>query len=222
MHPAGHFTATALGLLATLAAVPAQPASTTVSATLRWTAPGDDGMVGRAQAYMLRYSTVPITDANFGSATPVAGGPAPRPPGSLETFAVTGLAPSTVYFFAIKTSDDAGNWSVLSNVASFPALMTGVEDPPAALSFWAPWPNPARTSLRCTFTLPGPAMFQVDAFSVDGRHVSHLASGWRPAGRGEVTWDLRDDEGHRVPAGVYLVRARLGGDILTRRVAVVP
>jgi hypothetical protein len=193
----------------------------TASVSLQWTAPGDDGMVGRAQAYALRYSTLPITAANFGVATPVPGMPAPGLPGSAETVTVGGLAGHTVYYFAIKTLDDAGNWSGLSNVAIYP-IVTGVEDAPAVLSFSAPWPNPARGWLRCAFVLPRGEAVEVDAFGVDGRHVRRLASGWRPAGHGEIAWDLRDDAGNRVPAGLYLVRARLGASRWTRRVAVLP
>jgi chitodextrinase len=88
------------------------------SITLNWTAPGDDGDVGQATAYDVRYSTSPITDQNWDSATPVDGEPAPSPAGSVESFTRDGLQPSTTYYFAIKTSDEAGNWSGLSNVAT--------------------------------------------------------------------------------------------------------
>jgi hypothetical protein len=47
--------------------------------------------------------------------------PAPKPAGSLEQFTVTGLIPSTTYYFAIKARDAAGNAS-LSNVATATTL----------------------------------------------------------------------------------------------------
>jgi len=197
------------------------PRSAASSVTLRWTAPGDDGMTGRAAAYQLRYSTAPIIESNFDAATPVAGVPAPGLPGSTETFVVPGLVSSQVYFFAIKTLDEAGNRSMLSNVAIYPAPPpTAVGDSPAGLSFSPPWPNPARDDLRCAYTLPRAAAIQVDAFGADGRHVRSLASGWRPAGHGEIAWDLRDGDGRRVPAGVYFVRAHLGHEARTRRAVV--
>jgi chitodextrinase len=88
------------------------------SVGLTWTAPGDDGLSGRATEYDLRYSTAAITAGNFASATRVTGVPAPSPPGSSESFTVNGLQPGTTYWFAIKTADDVGNWSLLSNVVS--------------------------------------------------------------------------------------------------------
>jgi len=94
----------------------APTAVTPSSATLVWTAPGDDGTAGTASTYDLRYSTATITPLNFGMATPVAGVPAPSPPGSSELMTVTGLAAGTEYFFALKSSDEVPNVSALSNV----------------------------------------------------------------------------------------------------------
>lgn len=88
------------------------------SATLSWSAPGNDGNQGTASAYDIRYSTSNITEGNWGSATTVSGEPTPQPAGSSESFAVGGLEPGTPYYFAIKTADSVPNWSALSNVAT--------------------------------------------------------------------------------------------------------
>jgi hypothetical protein len=221
MHPKARIAAAAFGLLSIIVSVPAPSASPAVSSTLSWTAPGDDGMSGRAQQYSLRYSTAPIVEANFNNATAVSGLPAPAISGATETFTVSGLVSNTVYYFAIKTRDEAGNWSLLSNVAIVPPGTVAVEELPASVSFAAPWPNPARAALNLAFSLPRSARVQVDAFSVDGRRVRRLESGSRPAGHGTIAWDLRDDAGIRVPAGVYLVRALLGDTVWSRRVTVI-
>ena len=197
------------------------PFSAAAVVTQRWTAPGDDAMVGRATAYQLRYSNAPITEASFDGATPAVGVPAPGLPGSTETFTVSGLVANQLYFFAIKTLDEAGNRSGLSNVLAYPSPVTVVEDSPAALSFSPPWPNPARNALWCAVALTRAAWIDVDAFGADGRHVRRLASGGHPAGRSEIVWDLRDEGGRRVPAGIYLVRARVDDTVWSRRVAVV-
>jgi flagellar hook capping protein FlgD len=206
-----------LALVATTA-----PGAAAVSVTLHWTAPGDDGAVGRAQAYALRYSSTPITPANFAGATLVSGLATPLPAGSPESFTVTGLAPNLGYYFAIETCDEAGHWSSLSNVVFIPAQIVDVEDAPLALAFSAPQPNPARHSARFTWVLPEAAPIDVTAFDLAGRPVKTLAGGWRASGQGEVTWDLRDTAGRRVAAGTYLVRARLGARVWTRRLMVVP
>src|SRR5438477_20519 len=57
---------------------------TASSITVNWTAPGDDGAVGTATAYDLRYSTSSITEGNFASASQVSGEPAPAVAGTAE------------------------------------------------------------------------------------------------------------------------------------------
>ncbi len=86
------------------------------SVTVRWTAPGDDGRIGTASVYQLRFSDSPIDAGNFAAAILVAATSAPRPAGSSESVTVRGLVRGTPYWFAIRTQDDAGNWSGLSNV----------------------------------------------------------------------------------------------------------
>lgn len=101
------------------------------SVTLRWTAPGDDGTVGTAAQYDIRYSTSAITNNNFNSATQATGEPAPKVAGSSETFTLNNLAANTTYYFAIKAADEATNWSGLSNVVN---VTTGDETAPAAIA----------------------------------------------------------------------------------------
>ena len=87
------------------------------SITLTWIAPGDDGQTGQAAAYDLRYSTEFITPSNFASALNTSL-PTPLTSSSAETFQVTGLIENTVYYFAIKSRDETGNWSHISNIAN--------------------------------------------------------------------------------------------------------
>ena len=88
------------------------------SLTARWTAPGDDGNSGLASQYDLRYSIVPISPSNFGSATPATGEPAPGSPGTVQEFVIDGLPPGTLFYLAIKTADEVPNWSGMSNVTT--------------------------------------------------------------------------------------------------------
>lgn len=87
------------------------------SITLAWTAPGDDGESGTAAVYDLRHTIAGaiLTDADFTAAAQVPVVSAPQAAGTPETFTLTGLLPATTYFFGIKTADEAGNVSGLSN-----------------------------------------------------------------------------------------------------------
>ena len=111
------------------ATLPAVSEAATV--TLRWTAPGDDGSVGTAAQYDVRYSTSNITNANYNNATQATGESAPKASGQAEQFTISNLQANTTYYFAIKSADESSNWSGLSNVVS---VTTGDETPPAPIA----------------------------------------------------------------------------------------
>ena len=85
---------------------------------LTWTATGDDGNVGTANYYEVRYSTAVIDDANFDAAALASGAPTPGPAGTAESMEVAGLTAGTAYYFALKAFDEWGNAGALSNVAT--------------------------------------------------------------------------------------------------------
>ena len=99
---------------------------TASSVQLSWTAPGDDGATGTATTYDVRYSTATITEGNWASATQASGEPSPQVAGSSESFTVTGLSSGTIYYFAIKTSDEVPNESAISNVPSATTSAAGI------------------------------------------------------------------------------------------------
>ncbi|MEZ4653696.1 MAG: fibronectin type III domain-containing protein [Candidatus Eisenbacteria bacterium] len=102
--------------------------------TLNWTAPGDDGDTGGAVAeYELRYSTQLLNAQNWQTATRFDTG-APSQPGLTERILVSGLIPSTTYYFAVASIDDADNRSGVSNF--FSATTGDVVDvtPPGAVT----------------------------------------------------------------------------------------
>jgi subtilisin family serine protease len=92
------------------------------AATLSWTAPGDDGAVGRAATYDVRFSTSPIDASNFDSATRFPCPPLPLDAGGPQSMRVGGLPSSTNCYFALKTIDTLGNTSAISNVATAATL----------------------------------------------------------------------------------------------------
>lgn len=92
--------------------------TTTDSVTLTWTATGDDGDIGTARYYDLRYSFLPIDNTNWDDAFQAGGEPRPQISGSTETFAVLDLDFDTTYYFAVKVMDNVGNPSGLSNIIS--------------------------------------------------------------------------------------------------------
>ncbi|MFH1631642.1 MAG: fibronectin type III domain-containing protein [bacterium] len=85
-------------------------------AIIGWTAPGDDGSMGAAFAYDIRYSSSPISSSNFSQATPVTTMTVPSQSGMQEQITITELTPSANYYFAIRSIDEQNNESELSNI----------------------------------------------------------------------------------------------------------
>ena len=128
--------------------------TTQTSATLTWTAVGDDGTTGTAATYDLRYSTSIITAATFASATQATGEPAPKYSGYAETFTVTGLDAGTAYYFALKVADGVPNWSGLSNVPNDSTQLPPEGIPPAGVTTLAV-ASTTETSATLTWTAVG-------------------------------------------------------------------
>jgi len=86
---------------------------------LSWTSPGNDGTTGDLKTgsqFRIKYSSdiAQLWDTmryEWYISTAVA-------QGTLSSHIVTGLMNHTTYFFYIKTADESGNWSLLSNKAT--------------------------------------------------------------------------------------------------------
>jgi len=91
------------------------------AAQLTWTAPGDDGNIGAATSYDVRYSASDITDdAAWNNATPLSGEPSPQLAGGAESMSVSleDLPPGARIYFAIRATDEGGNEGGVGSTAS--------------------------------------------------------------------------------------------------------
>ena len=88
----------------------------TFAVTVVWSVAGDDSAYGEASSYELRYATDPLTEQNWASAT-IADGRVltGSEPGQREARFNT-LSSDVDYYAAIRSHDDAGNESALSNL----------------------------------------------------------------------------------------------------------
>ncbi|MBZ5637382.1 MAG: choice-of-anchor D domain-containing protein [Acidobacteriia bacterium] len=134
---------------------------------LTWTATGDDGNVGTASYYEVRYSASAISEANWASATRAGNEPTPQVAGSPESMEVHGLDASTFYYFAVKAFDEWGNPGPLSNLASGTTLPppTGNVDPNSVTADLLTGQQTDRTVVLSNigtgtldFTIPSPAL----------------------------------------------------------------
>ena len=102
-------------------------ASTPKAVFLTWKATGDDGDTGRSSFYDIRYSLNQITEGNFNSASPISmptflASLAPKLSGAIDGITACNLLADTLYYFALKVLDEAGNTSSISNCNSIRTL----------------------------------------------------------------------------------------------------
>ena len=83
-----------------------------------------------------------------------------------------------------------------------------------------PAPNPAADSGILHFSLPTAGHVELDLYSVSGRRVRSLASGWFAAGEHVVPWHRVNDAGEALGSGVYFVRLRGEGIDRTQKLIV--
>jgi hypothetical protein len=124
-----------------------------IEVKLDWVSPGDDGLVGLAAAYEIKYSTEPINDSNWASAQNVEQMLAPIIAGTQQSIVVGGLTGGTNYYFAIKTIDEAGNASPLSNIISAETAAADQIAPSAIVDLKVVKSRPV--SIEISWTAPG-------------------------------------------------------------------
>jgi subtilisin family serine protease len=188
--------------------------------TLSWTAPSDAG--GFVASYDIRYSTSPITAANFASATAAQNPSSPKSPGSTETFTVTGLAGGTLFYFAIKAADFHGNASDISNVISktsehAPVIVVSPELVTESL-------QTAQTSTR-TFTIsntgPGPLEFFLQNAASENDFATALPHQGNLAPEGSQVITVTFDASNKF-AGTYTKDLRIASNDPIKPMMIVP
>ncbi len=103
------------------------------SIKLTWTAPGDDGIVGLAVNYLLRYSSITniSNDTDFSALGLTFIGqypPSPETSGNVQSMTVLNLEPGVTYYFALKAADERDNTGVWNRA-------TGVNEKNFATAF---------------------------------------------------------------------------------------
>jgi len=140
---------------------------------LDWTATGDDGTIGAASFYDLRYATFAIDDSNFDTAPRFTAVPSPLPYGFPQEVTVGGLLPSTTYYLAIRAQDRFGNTSPVSNMTSATTLIPPKIDvtPTALAASLSSGGSEARTITVRNLT-QGTLDFEIEAVAVPSTGVA--------------------------------------------------
>ena len=130
------------------------------TARVAWTAPGDDGDVGRSQFYRIRMRIggAIVTEADWQTATEVdtSGAGRPGPAGSTEGWILRDLAPATRYGLAVRAVDDSALVGGISNPLEWTTapLPPPVTEPDVIVDLT----SPSRTADRVELAWTAPAV----------------------------------------------------------------
>ncbi len=119
---------------------------------------------------------------------------------------------------------DGNNFQILANAIVYAAYVspTDVSAPASrGIMLEQNYPNPFNPTTTIGFLLPESEAVKLTVFDVAGQHVRTLVRGVRPAGRNEVAWDGRRDDGTAVASGVYFYRLSAGSRVFTRKMLLV-
>jgi hypothetical protein len=109
-----------------------------------------------------------------------------------------------------------------------PPVPLSVPDPSAggpatAVALSAPYPSPTGGAVTVTYALKEAGHARLELFDLNGRRVATLVDGEVGSGVHRVSsWRVVDGQGHRLQAGVYLLRLQAGRTVMSRRLIVMP
>ncbi|MBU1914446.1 MAG: T9SS type A sorting domain-containing protein, partial [Candidatus Thermoplasmatota archaeon] len=82
-------------------------------------------------------------------------------------------------------------------------------------------PNPFNMQVAIEVDSSVSGELMIDVYSVTGRKIRSLFDGSISPGSRVFTWNGRDNDGKRLPSGVYMCRVESGGEVSTVRMVLV-
>jgi hypothetical protein len=83
------------------------------------------------------------------------------------------------------------------------------------------FPNPLSRSTTITYSVPQPGKVSLKIYDVLGRPVKTLINTEVQAGAYIIHWNVNDEKGNAVPAGVYLLRIQAGDHSETKKLMII-
>ncbi len=88
---------------------------------------------------------------------------------------------------------------------------------PDRMELYQNYPNPFNLSTSIAYTLPTRAEVALNIYNILGQKVRVLINSVQPAGRHEVLWNGKYDDGRVSPSGIYFYRLEISTDILVKK-----
>lgn len=79
------------------------------------------------------------------------------------------------------------------------------------------YPNPFKDFTNIEFTLPGPARVVLKLYDLQGSEVCCFINEHRPEGTYSLQWDGKNEQGQKLPAGIYIYKMQADEKIVMMR-----
>ncbi|MDD5529496.1 MAG: C25 family cysteine peptidase [bacterium] len=98
-------------------------------------------------------------------------------------------------------------------------MPVGVEEQPPSLAPWVgkPLPNPFKGTTLLSFSVPKVTAVKINVFNLAGQNIKTLLDEKVKPGFHSVNWTGKNQNGEKVPSGIYFIRVKGIGDITTRK-----
>jgi hypothetical protein len=145
------------------------------SILIRWTAPGDDGVNGRAAQYDVRQAPTQLSAEEWSGAAVVSSPPTPRSAGASESLLVTNPVFGFGSHFALRTADEVPNWSEWSD----PDVLLANQNPQTLMTASPPdsGSTPHHVNLSWSGSDPDGTIDHYDYIMVDHPRIKDRISG---------------------------------------------
>jgi len=103
-----------------------------------------------------------------------------------------------------------------------PARLTAAAGIPPRLGVGMASPNPFRSRMSLSYSLPEARAVRASIYDLSGRRVRTLIDALQGPGAYTLSWQGETDRAERVAPGLYLLRFEAGGEVVSRKVLFVP
>lgn len=128
-------------------------------------------------------------------------------PQSFETiepyFLVSDYNSEEDYFYRVYAVDYAGNSSNHSTIMDATSLLNEDLTVPSSLFLHQNYPNPFNPITRINYNMSNDGNVLIEVMDVKGNHIRTLVNDYVQMGSKSIVWDARNNNGEKVPAGIY-------------------
>ena len=121
------------------------------------------------------------------------------------------------YFYRVFAVDYAGNSSDHSSIMNATALSNEDLTVPSSFFLHQNYPNPFNPTTRIKYDMSKDGNALIEVMDVKGNHIRTLFNGYVQMGPKSIIWDAKNNNGEKVPAGIYFYTLKVNDYLQTQK-----